>query len=215
MILILSALAEEIRKVADLLTSPLSLTSYPYCLGGDLDGVEAVVGATGFGRAQAEDVGIRLISEFDPELVFYTGIAGAINPHYHRGDLVVVREIHSLEPADSGGSYVCSYRTDTELRERALSHRRHGGYRVWEGDSITVDHFITDHQQIPVGLNGDIVAMEDSGIAIAANYYRKPLLVVRMISDIIGTPGSAKGFSRATDLAGRRYGELICQLLKG
>jgi adenosylhomocysteine nucleosidase len=56
---------------------------------GTLDGHPVVVGRSGIGKVNAAIVTTLLIEEFTPDVVFFTGTAGAIDPALRPGDVVI------------------------------------------------------------------------------------------------------------------------------
>ncbi len=58
---------------------------------GNLGGKEVILAESGVGMTNAAMTTQRLIDEYDPERVIFTGIAGAIDTSVHIGDIVVCR----------------------------------------------------------------------------------------------------------------------------
>ena len=222
MILILTALEKE---MAGFLSGgeealPGVLPGYS-CRKGIVSGHEAVWGVTGAGKTQASLMTGLYLRHFAPKAVFFAGIAGALNPAYRTGDVLVAGDClhHDIDLSALGipigqmpGRPERVFSADSALVEAALSFRP-GGYRLWTGRVLTGDTLVTAGDPGMAALEGDAVDMEGASAAFAAELFSVPFLMVRLISDRVGSEGSGRGVSRMMRLAGERCGAVIRHIL--
>jgi 5'-methylthioadenosine/S-adenosylhomocysteine nucleosidase len=138
----------------------------------------------------------KLIDTFSPSALLFTGVAGALNPAYDIGDVVVARDCvqHDVDGRALGfprGNLLytdwMSFPADPALVRLALSARPEG-HRVFEGRILTGDQFmnrdeINHHGYMLDELKGDAVEMEGGALAQVAAVNGIPYAVVRTLSD--------------------------------
>ena len=131
-----------------------------------------------------------------------TGIAGALNPSYHRGDVIVGKDClqHDMDASlfgfRRGQIPYTDYRvvpSDKTLFNTAMSCRR---LNPKAGRILTGDQFITGsgdptYSYLIDDLKGDAVEMEGAAAGLTALVNGLPFLLVRVISD--KADGKAKG----------------------
>jgi 5'-methylthioadenosine/S-adenosylhomocysteine nucleosidase len=159
-------------------------------------GKEAVLVKSGIGKVFCALVAQRLIDLFSPEALVFTGVAGALNPEYAIGDVVVSRDclqhdVDGLALGFSRGTLLYTdwraFPADRALVELALSARP-SGHRVREGRILTGDQFMTrdeirHHRYLVEELRGDAVEMEGGALAQVAAVNKLPYVVIRTLSD--------------------------------
>jgi 5'-methylthioadenosine/S-adenosylhomocysteine nucleosidase len=159
-------------------------------------GREAVLVKSGIGKVFCALVAQRLIDVFAPKALIFTGVAGALNPGYAIGDVVVSRDCvqHDVDGRALGfprGTLLYTERrefpADRELVDLALSAKA-DGHRIREGRIVTGDQFMTrdeiDHHRYLVDeLRGDAVEMEGGALAQVAAVNGIPYVVIRTLSD--------------------------------
>jgi len=161
-----------------------------------LEGREAVLVKAGVGKVFTALVAQKLIDTFAPSALLFTGVAGALNPAYDIGDVVVARDCvqHDVDGRALGFSrghllYTdwLSFPADPVLVRLALSARPEG-HRLFEGRILTGDQFmnrdeINHHRYLVDELKGDAVEMEGGALAQVAAVNGIPYAVVRTLSD--------------------------------
>jgi 5'-methylthioadenosine/S-adenosylhomocysteine nucleosidase len=161
-----------------------------------LAGQEAVLVKSGVGKVFCALVAQRLVDAFAPDSLVFTGVAGALNPSYDIGDVVVSRDClqHDVDGLALGfprGNLLYTdwkaFAADPALKRLALSARPEG-HRIWEGRILTGDQFMTrdeinNHRYLMDELHGDAVEMEGGALAQVAAVNGIPYVVIRTISD--------------------------------
>lgn len=161
-----------------------------------LEGREAVLVKAGVGKVFTALVAQKLIDTFAPTALLFTGVAGALNPAYDIGDVVVARDCvqHDVDGRALGftrGNLLytdwLSFPADPDLVRLALSARPEG-HRIFAGRILTGDQFmnreeIGHHGYLLEELKGDAVEMEGGALAQVAAVNGIPYAVVRTLSD--------------------------------
>lgn len=133
---------------------------------------------TGIGR-RAETATRTLIDRYRPAALISIGVAGALNPRYAVGELIICEIIATL-----GGE--TPVRSDEKLVRLARGTAEVEGLPVWLGRSLTVDEVVGEpaskealHRERRV----DLVEMESYWIGAAAMETETPFLTVRTVLD--------------------------------
>lgn len=160
---------------------------------------EIVLVKCGVGKVFSALVSQHLIDSFSPRCLIFTGVAGALNPQFQIGDVVISRDCiqHDVDGRGLGfnrGHILYSdYKVFTaepslvnaSLKNTAIPQK---GHRIWEGRILTGDQFMTRetifHQQyLTEELLGDAVEMEGAAMGQVCAVNKVPFLLVRTISD--------------------------------
>ena len=161
-----------------------------------LIGQPVVIVKSGIGKVYAAMVCERLIDEFKPRAVIFTGVGGAINQVLEIGDIVVSKDCiqHDIDAEALGfprGEIPYSdhrvFRADPTLRSYALATQI-DDKKIIEGRILTGDQFITkkemhDHKYLADELKGDAIEMEGGAVAQVCSLNNIPFLIVRTMSD--------------------------------
>lgn len=159
-------------------------------------GREAVLAKSGIGKVFCALVAQKLIDTFSPSGLIFTGVAGALNPAYAIGDVVVSRDClqHDVDGRALGFSRGTllytewrAFPADRALVKLALSAKP-DGHRLFEGRILTGDQFMTrdeinHHRYLLDEFAGDAVEMEGGALAQVAAVNKIPYVVVRTLSD--------------------------------
>jgi len=190
---------------------------------GRLNGREIVAVQTGVGKVLAALVTQKLIDMFEPSAIIMTGIAGAISPDLHRGDIVLGTDClqHDMDATlfgfKRGQIPYTDYRiveSDTALVEAAMSYTKE---QLKTGRILTGDQFISgagddEFSYLTEELEGDVVEMEGAAAGLTAQVNEIPFLLIRVISD--KADGQAKGsYKKFLSSASERSFHLIEYLL--
>lgn len=187
------------------------------CWKGSISGVEAVLGVTGAGKTQASLMTGLYLRQYTPSAVFFAGIAGSLNPAFRTGDVLIARDClhHDIDLSALGlptgqipGRPERVFAADSALADGALSFHPKG-YKLWAGRVLTGDTLVTAPDALTASLDGDAVDMEGASAAFVAGLFSVPFLMVRLISDRVGSGGGGRGISRMMRLAGERCGDVI------
>lgn len=157
---------------------------------------EAVLVKSGVGKVFCALVAQKLIDTFAPNALVFTGVAGALNPAYEIGDVVVSRDClqHDIDGRALGFSRGTLLYTDWKAfpADRALVDlaltAHPDGHRLFEGRILTGDQFMTreeihHHAYLLGELQGDAVEMEGGALAQVAAVNQIPYVVIRTLSD--------------------------------
>ena len=190
---------------------------------GNTSYIEGVVGANtiilaecGIGKVNAAVGTVQLISEFKPDCIISTGVAGGIDACLEVMDVVVSRQIvyHDVWCGD-GNEYgqvqglparfegnECLYQAACSVKSES---RIHGGL-ICSGDK-----FITSRSELDVIKHdfpeGLAVDMESGAIAQTCFLYQVPFLSFRIISDTPGVKDHTKQYQDFWgEMANRSFG---------
>ena len=224
MVLILTALEKEMEGFLSGTEAELTplLPGYP-CRQGRVAGKDAVWGVTGAGKTQAALMTGLYLRQFSPEALFFAGIAGALNRDYRTGDLLLVRDClhHDIHMPSLGipvgqmpGRGERLFTADPDLFEAGLSYHPKG-YKMRTGRILTGDTLVTAPDPGLGALGGDAVDMEGASAAFAAGLFSVPFLMIRLISDRVGSAEAGRGISRLMKLSGQRCAAAIAHILAG
>jgi adenosylhomocysteine nucleosidase len=191
---------------------PVKVEGLDFTLG-ELRGQRVVLARVGFGKVNAALAATLLREHFQPQALVFTGNAGALNPSYVQGDVVVgtLTTHHDFGMVTPGGFE--HWRTRNPItneknplyfpaEERLLRAARaaaklvklaridpNAGARepaVLEGVIVTGDQFIADpakSRSLRESFKADAVEMEGASVAQVCWQFRMPCLVVRSVSD--------------------------------
>lgn len=155
-----------------------------------------VIVKSGIGKVYAAMICERLIDEYNPRAVLFTGVGGALNKELEIGDIVVSKDSiqHDLDAEALGfprGEIPYTkhriFTADPALKSYALLTKI-DDKNIMEGRILTGDQFITkkemnDHKYLIDELKGDAIEMEGGAIAQVCSLNNIPFLVVRTMSD--------------------------------
>ncbi len=193
-ILILGALEGEIQAYQKASNSQIDLRwSYIKFYKGILDGKNIVFAATGVGKSLAAMATQKAIDTYHPRYILFTGLAGALNPSYQIGDIILAKEtmMHDMNVTSLGFergeipyAHIRMIPADPTLLQLAQSYTAPQG-RICVGRVLTGDTFVsTQHKnELRDELGGDAVEMEGASVALVAHQNQIPHLIIRIISD--------------------------------
>jgi 5'-methylthioadenosine/S-adenosylhomocysteine nucleosidase len=161
-----------------------------------LEGKMCILVKCGVGKVFSAMVSQHIIDTYMPSAFIFTGVAGALNPAYDIGDVVVSRDCiqHDVDGGALGferGHIIYTdlktFAADTELATAALSakadgHKIHSG-RILTGDQFMSRDEINHHRYLMDELGGDAVEMEGGAMAQVCAVNGLPFVIVRTISD--------------------------------
>lgn len=190
-----------------------------------LFGKKAVVVKSGVGKVFAAMVCERLIDEFGPGAVIFTGVAGALNRGLDIGDVVLSRvciqydldaEALGFPRGEIPYTHLREFKADEALLRIAGSTKLKGK-KVITGTVLTGDQFMTtketkEHKYLTEELHGDVIEMEGGSIAQVCTLNKIPFIIVRTVCDRAdGT--AAADFNKFLPLAARNSFNVVKNLL--
>jgi adenosylhomocysteine nucleosidase len=210
MIAILTALESESESFIEKTNNKIiqQWNKYKFVTG-TFAGQECIIGHTGIGKVNSAVVVSHIIEQYNPSIVFYTGIAGALRTDLNIGDIVIsvdsvqwdvnitafgfeVGELPSAQAPSVENKTVSNvrfYKANPEILEKALKWNP-GGFKVKNGRIITGDSFFTTNIQntktdLVKALDGYAVDMEGASAGAACGVYNVPFFLARVISDTV------------------------------
>ncbi len=161
-----------------------------------LAGRHVILVKCGIGKVHAALVTQHLIDTYSPTSLIFTGVAGALNPAYEIGDVVISRDCiqHDVDGRALGFARGNILYTDLKVfaahpalvdlarTTRVDGHHLHVG-RILTGDQFMTRDEINHHRYMLDELAGDAVEMEGGAMAQVCAINGLPYLVIRTISD--------------------------------
>ncbi|PJM79508.1 5'-methylthioadenosine/S-adenosylhomocysteine nucleosidase [Bifidobacterium scaligerum] len=198
---IIGALDEEVALIAG------SLTHVTHIAKGSLDIVSGTVDSFGahvikvvatvggMGLVNAAATTQLLISEFAPDAVIFSGIAGNLNTHLHINDVVLggtlryldtdMRLVGQWKPG-TAQEPVTEFHSDDRLLDVADQALSAAGITHITGIIASGNYFVDTREKVEevIRLTGaDAVEMEGAAVAQVAARNEVPVLVIRALSD--------------------------------
>ena len=186
---------------------------------------DVVIVKSGVGKVYASMVCERLIDEYNPRAVIFTGVGGALNTGLEIGDIVVSKDCiqHDIDAEALGfprGEIPYSehriFTADPVLRSYALTTKI-CDKRIIEGRILTGDQFITkkemnDHKYLVDELGGDAIEMEGGAIAQVCSLNNIPFLIVRTMSDK-ANGDAVSDFNKFSTVVAKNSSEVVSTIL--
>lgn len=195
---------------------------------GTLDNHEVIVAKTGIGKVAAASFLTLLIERYNPDMVFNIGIAGAYSKLLKTQDTLVVTKAYYSDVDMTGDEFSDLkygqleempeyFETNNTLLEKAKEILQGEAYY---GSIATGDQFVTNYEKCHdiVETNfksADILAfdMESAAFLHVCYLYNIPCLVIRTISDIIGST-TPLDYAHFSTIASYKVG-MVCRKLIG
>ncbi len=193
---------------------------------GRLFNKKVIIVKSGVGKVFASMVCQKLIDEYGPNLIIFTGVAGALNKQLEIGDVVISKDCinHDMDGRALGFSRgtipYTDYKifvADDRLKKLALSAKL-DGHNIIEGRNLTGDQFLTkkkikEYQYLTDELKGDSIDMEGAAIAQVCTLNKVPFLIVKTISD--KADGTAvKDFNKFLPIAAKNSFNVVRTILQ-
>ena len=180
---------------------------------GRLANQPVVLCQVGFGKVNAGMAAALLIQKFSPSAIIFTGNAGALNPDYIQGDVVVATDLAEYDFGKLSNGSFAPWQTRNPISRinnplwfhpapwllsaarksmpsvqliRADTRPDVRDPKISEGAIITGDTFVSDAskgQELRTSFSADDVEMEGAAVAQICSQYETPLLVIRSITD--------------------------------
>ncbi len=237
-IAVISALEEETAGIRTMLENTiLEKWKGKTITRGTFSGTDVVLACSGAGKVNAALCVQLVIDRYEVETVLFAGIAGALNPSLHRGDIVVAKDCiqwdvdisafgfsrGTISLPDSRGTLQV-FKSDELLVKKALSWNSAGGKvvsgRILTGDSFITGKIIRERPWLDAAfkeLKGDAVEMEGAAAAQVCYENGIPFLLFRVMSDtpFASSGGRVKHFRRLLSSSSEKISLLITFILKG
>lgn len=157
-------------------------------------GKKLVIAYSKIGKVFSSLTASTLIEKFGCSKLLFSGVAGAINPELHIGDLIIADKLcqHDLDITIFGHDHgyvpegAVFVETDRELREIAKEVAKKNELTLIEGTIATGDQFVASNERkefILSTFDSDAIEMEGASVAVVCNALNTPFFVLRAISD--------------------------------
>lgn len=227
MIGIITATAEEYAALGKVLKD--AEVSQQTCgmrfLTGTLGGQSVVGVQAGIGKVNAAVCAQIMIERYHPQAIINVGVAGALNPQLHVGDIVISKDAaqHDFdttffgdEPGFVSGLNQIYFPADETWVQAAQRAAEKLGLRHQTGRVVTGDQFIANpdkKQWIVQQFSGDCTEMEGGAIAQTCTLNHTPFVIIRAISDG-ASDGAPMQYEEFVNLAAARAMNLIEKMLE-
>ncbi len=157
-------------------------------------GKELVIAYSKIGKVFSTLTASTLIEKFGCSKLLFSGVAGAINPELHIGDLIIADKLcqHDLDISIFGHAYgfvpegAVFVESDVGLREIAKRVAKENNLSLIEGTIATGDQFVASTERkafIVEHFQADALEMEGASVAVVCDALKVPFFILRAISD--------------------------------
>ena len=157
-------------------------------------GKELVIAYSKIGKVFSTLTASTLLEKFGCTTLLFSGVAGAINPKLHIGDLIIADKLcqHDLDITIFGHDHgyvpegAVFVETDAKLREIAKEVAAKNSLKVIEGTIATGDQFVASSERkafIESTFSADALEMEGASVAVVCDALDVPFFILRAISD--------------------------------
>ena len=194
---IIGAMDDEIevylRHMTDVKKKEWNMFTF-YC--GKLNNKNVVVVKSGVGKVFASMICQKLIGEYNPISVIFTGVAGSLNKDLEIGDVVVsIDSCHHDFDAQPLGfkrgqisyTHYRFFEANKHLIDLAMGAKL-DGHKIIKGRILTGDQFMThkekqERQYLFDELAGDAIEMKGAAVAQVCHLNNVPHVIIRSVSD--------------------------------
>ncbi len=225
MIAVIGAMDIEVTTLTSLLSdvSVKEISSRTFYQG-KLDEKDVVVVKAGIGKVNSAVTTAILCENFDVEYVINTGVAGGYK--VKEKSLVISTKAIYFDANAIGFGYEMGqipgenkfFIADTTLVQNAEEAAKELELDYTLGVISTGDSFVTEYKQIEAILKETeeirATEMEGASIAQTAQIYNVPFLIVRAISDVIGSDGQLGNYEEFVAEAADNAANLVERIIK-
>lgn len=177
MITILSATLNEIHRFSKIVQNPHEIIhtdnqTTANLIKGDFANKSIMLGTTGVGIRNSRTQTSLIIQKLKPELIVFTGTAGALDPDLRIGDIIVVNKVISLK-------------RNSEIEIPV--NLPYLGRKYIVGSVLTENRFVNDSEEkakLYKATGAPLVDMESWGVMEAAKQSKTRLIIIRSVSDL-------------------------------
>lgn len=227
MIGIITATAEEYAALGQILPDAKRVKTQAGMefMVGTLGKVQVAGVQAGIGKVNAAICTQVMVDCYHPEAIINVGVAGALNPQLHVGDIVISKDAaqHDFDttffgdaPGFISGIGKIYFEADESLVKSAKDAAEALGIRHRIGRIVTGDQFIADPDKkayLVRQFQGDATEMEGGSIAQTCTINGVPFVIIRAISDG-ADDGAPMQYEEFVNLAAARAMELIQKMVK-
>lgn len=192
---------------------------------GKMAGHDIILVQSGIGKVNAAIATTLLINDYQADVVFNTGSAGAVDSNLAIADVVISTEL-SYHDADARAfGYVMGqvpqmparYPADEQLISVIEAATQKVGLKSVKGLIVTSDSFIADKktiQRIKTDFSDAMVSeMEGAAVAQVCYQFKTPFVIVRAVSDSADDEAGIS-FDKFIIEAGKKSAEMVMEVIK-
>lgn len=179
---------------------------------------EVVVVKSSVGKVNAAMVATILLLTYKVDLVISTGIAGGIKPLQTK-DVILVKNYQygdvDVRPFGYDFGQIPGEVTvyESEIDDIAeILNRYNQEFKI--GSVLTSDKFITSLEDVKVNLPNMCTEMESTAIMHVCQKFKKRLVTLRFISDVIGEPSQIAFYSEFEEEMAQCSAKVTLELVK-
>jgi adenosylhomocysteine nucleosidase len=206
---------------------------------GTINGQNVVVSRIGIGKVNAAIATTLLLEHFRPKAILFSGIAGAVNPDLHPGDIVVAKQIahHDYGRITAQGFQIWATQnpyhfhanpvyfkcdsvllTVAEKAAKQIEFLKINNYtpKIFFGTIITGDVFLADNEKnksLRKIMNADAIEMEGAAVAQVCYQQKVKFLTIRSLSDD-ANDSATLDFVKYGKMAAENSAQLVMKILK-
>ncbi|MDY0210814.1 MAG: 5'-methylthioadenosine/S-adenosylhomocysteine nucleosidase [Acholeplasma sp.] len=207
MILIIGAMASETSQIEQLIQNQnwLSIAGKPIVLG-TINDQKVMLATTGVGKVNASMVLSAILSKYPIDWIINVGLVGGFMPLV-QGEMVIVNQAiyHDFDLTIFGyekgqvPQMPVYYQTDVKLLNKLSSLLNVKHVKLYTGDSFTTS-LIEENA---------CCDMEGAAFYQVAYLFEKPIISVKVISDVIGKPSQIEAYEAFEQSCSQRFKTLI------
>jgi len=239
--LIMSALVGEVALLRERMSGSEAITFGGHGFHvGVLESRDVIVTASGIGKVNAAMVATLALDHFQPRVVIFTGVAGAVDDALNIGDVIVAEHVlhHDTGVLEAEGFRVyqsghvpflnpteeLGYRPSDDLLDRVRRRLVDLGLspvlgeqpNVVFGTVVTGDQFLesdSERRRLHSTFGAQAAEMEGAAVAQVAEHFGVDHLVIRAVSDLAGSD-SVLDFERFLDEVTVNSAEVVLAVLE-
>lgn len=211
MIVIIGAMASETVKIETLIKNPsyLSLGSKAIVKGTIL-GKNVILATSGVGKVNASMTLSVILNNYDVDYIINIGLVGGFQP-LNQGDMVIISQAiyHDFDLSIFGYELgqvpqMPTFYPSNEALIKSVSKTldlKH--VRLYTGDT-----FMTEHIEA-----GSCCDMEGAALYQVSYLFNKPIISIKVISDVIGAPSQIEDYEAFEQISSERFKTIIGLIL--
>lgn len=227
MIGIISAMNKEVELLIQLLFEPkkIKILNNEFWQG-TLFGKKVVITVSGIGKVNASIGSLLMIEHFKPRLVINTGVAGGYNEKLKPLDIVIGSKVSYYDFDLTADGYALGvlpnspdYFSSCEKAKLIISDLNFNG-SLFYGVILSGDRFVTNKDALTkLLINHPLkdcfaVDMESASIAQVCYQNKVPFIIIRSISDVIGTSNQINSYYDLIEQAVKQTLTIITEIIK-
>ena len=226
MIGIIGAMDQELSKFTELVEDKKETTYLNFkFIEGKVKDKKVIIAQTGIGRTASAMATTLLLEKFDIKYLINVGSCGGVDFKDRIGDIILGEKIYYGDVDLTAFNYEygqmsgCEpyFTCDDDLINEFI--HKNQNENIKKGNLLTFDQFVNDSDYLFdiidrhfANIDFKSVDMEIAAIAHVASIYKKPILAIKAISDIIGSGSQDRDFYKYMDFISDKLAKLLYNL---